>query len=113
MQCLFDTNALVFPFCLFKNWSTVPALPSVTTVSPGPVLVDIENLPRSPGTSPQDKKWCVTCGISLLYFGRSKLYFGRSNYYRSLQIVYHSFSQAHLSYMCLWKSINLIFGFLA
>ncbi|KAJ6665592.1 hypothetical protein lerEdw1_003435 [Lerista edwardsae] len=40
-----------------QNWSTVPALPSVTTVSPGPVLVDIENLPRSPGTSQQDKKW--------------------------------------------------------
>lgn len=38
----------------------MPALSSVTAISPGPVLVDIENLPRSPGTSQQDKKWCVT-----------------------------------------------------
>ncbi|XP_066467826.1 band 4.1-like protein 5 isoform X2 [Tiliqua scincoides] len=39
-----------------QNWSTVPSLPSATAVSPGPVLVDIENLPRSPGTTQQDKK---------------------------------------------------------
>uniref|UniRef100_A0A670K4Z8 Band 4.1-like protein 5 n=1 Tax=Podarcis muralis TaxID=64176 RepID=A0A670K4Z8_PODMU len=39
-----------------QNWSAMPALPSVTAVPSGPVLVEIENLPRSPGTSQQDKK---------------------------------------------------------
>ncbi|XP_053259037.1 band 4.1-like protein 5 isoform X2 [Podarcis raffonei] len=48
-----------------QNWSAMPALPSVTAVPSGPVLVEIENLPRSPGTSQQDKK-CVPLIVDLL-----------------------------------------------
>uniref|UniRef100_A0A8C8SIJ9 Band 4.1-like protein 5 n=1 Tax=Pelusios castaneus TaxID=367368 RepID=A0A8C8SIJ9_9SAUR len=42
-----------------QSWSTKPTLPVITTVPSGPVLVEIENLPRSPGASQQDVKWCV------------------------------------------------------
>ncbi|XP_033017927.1 band 4.1-like protein 5 isoform X1 [Lacerta agilis] len=48
-----------------QNWSAMPALPSVTSVPSGPVLVEIENLPRSPGTSQQDKK-CMPLIVDLL-----------------------------------------------
>ncbi|XP_061465162.1 band 4.1-like protein 5 isoform X2 [Rhineura floridana] len=48
-----------------QNWNTMPALPSVTTVPSGPVLVEIENLPRSPGTIQQDKK-CMPLIVDLL-----------------------------------------------
>uniref|UniRef100_A0A2D4P4G7 Uncharacterized protein n=1 Tax=Micrurus surinamensis TaxID=129470 RepID=A0A2D4P4G7_MICSU len=36
---------------------TRSAFPSVAPVPSGPVLVEIENLPRNSGTSQQDKKW--------------------------------------------------------
>uniref|UniRef100_A0A803SUX6 Band 4.1-like protein 5 n=1 Tax=Anolis carolinensis TaxID=28377 RepID=A0A803SUX6_ANOCA len=38
------------------TWSAVTVLPSIMPVPSGPVLVEIENLPRSPGTSQQEKK---------------------------------------------------------
>ncbi|KFQ04126.1 Band 4.1-like 5, partial [Leptosomus discolor] len=41
-----------------KSWNAKPNLPVLTTVPSAPVLVEIENLPRSPGASQQDKK-CV------------------------------------------------------
>ncbi|KFV77723.1 Band 4.1-like 5, partial [Struthio camelus australis] len=40
------------------HWNAKPNLPVLTAVPSAPVLVEIENLPRSPGTSQQDKK-CV------------------------------------------------------
>ncbi|XP_025022132.1 band 4.1-like protein 5 [Python bivittatus] len=43
-----------------QNWSTIP---SVAAVPSGPVLVEIENLPRNSGTSQQDKK-CL-CNMPL------------------------------------------------
>ncbi|NXJ94124.1 E41L5 protein, partial [Corythaixoides concolor] len=39
-------------------WNAKPNLPVLTAVPSAPVLVEIENLPRSPGASQQDKK-CV------------------------------------------------------
>ncbi|NXY59810.1 E41L5 protein, partial [Callaeas wilsoni] len=41
----------------FKNsgWNAKPNLPVLTAVPSAPVLVEIENLPRSPGASQQDK----------------------------------------------------------
>lgn len=42
-----------------KIWNAKPNLPVLTAVPTAPVLVEIENLPRSPGTSQQDKKWYV------------------------------------------------------
>ncbi|NXE33102.1 E41L5 protein, partial [Ptilorrhoa leucosticta] len=41
----------------FKNssWNAKPNLPVLTVVPSAPVLVEIENLPRSPGASQQDK----------------------------------------------------------
>lgn len=36
--------------------STLPMIPSVPS---GPVLVEIENLPRSPGTDQHGRKWFV------------------------------------------------------
>ena len=36
--------------------STAPVLPSVPS---GPVVVEVENLPRSPGADQHDKKWFV------------------------------------------------------
>nr|XP_020661197.1 band 4.1-like protein 5 isoform X2 [Pogona vitticeps]XP_020661206.1 band 4.1-like protein 5 isoform X2 [Pogona vitticeps]XP_020661216.1 band 4.1-like protein 5 isoform X2 [Pogona vitticeps] len=48
-----------------QNWSTMTALPSGTALSSGPVLVEIEKLPRSPGTSQQDKK-CLPVIADLL-----------------------------------------------
>ncbi|NWH80043.1 E41L5 protein, partial [Piaya cayana] len=38
-----------------QSWNAKPNLPVLTTVSSAPVLVEIENLPRSPGASQQDK----------------------------------------------------------
>ncbi|NXY90191.1 E41L5 protein, partial [Alcedo cyanopectus] len=38
-----------------QSWNAKPNLPVLTAVPPAPVLVDIENLPRSPGASQQDK----------------------------------------------------------
>uniref|UniRef100_A0A8B9G580 Band 4.1-like protein 5 n=1 Tax=Amazona collaria TaxID=241587 RepID=A0A8B9G580_9PSIT len=42
-------------FC--SSWNAKPNLPVLTVVPSAPVLVEIENLPRSPGASQQDKKW--------------------------------------------------------
>uniref|UniRef100_A0A8D0HQ20 Erythrocyte membrane protein band 4.1 like 5 n=1 Tax=Sphenodon punctatus TaxID=8508 RepID=A0A8D0HQ20_SPHPU len=39
-----------------QSWNAKPTLPVVTTVPSGPVLVEIETLPRSPRASQQDKK---------------------------------------------------------
>lgn len=36
--------------------STLPVVPSVPS---GPVLAEIENLPRNPGTDQHDRKWFV------------------------------------------------------
>ncbi|KFW80184.1 Band 4.1-like 5, partial [Manacus vitellinus] len=52
-------NGLALVSCIrTKNWNAKPNLPVVTAVPSTPVLVEIENLPRSPGTSQQDKK-CI------------------------------------------------------
>ncbi|KAJ7345909.1 hypothetical protein JRQ81_001859, partial [Phrynocephalus forsythii] len=48
-----------------QNWNTVTALPPGTALSSGPVLVEIENLPRSPGTTQQDKQ-CLPTIVDLL-----------------------------------------------
>uniref|UniRef100_A0A8C8SLQ2 Band 4.1-like protein 5 n=1 Tax=Pelusios castaneus TaxID=367368 RepID=A0A8C8SLQ2_9SAUR len=48
-----------------QSWSTKPTLPVITTVPSGPVLVEIENLPRSPGASQQDVK-CIPLIVDLL-----------------------------------------------
>ncbi|XP_009867747.1 PREDICTED: band 4.1-like protein 5, partial [Apaloderma vittatum] len=40
------------------SWNAKPSLPVLTAVPSAPVLVEIENLPRSPGASQQDKK-CI------------------------------------------------------
>ncbi|XP_075789182.1 band 4.1-like protein 5 isoform X2 [Pelodiscus sinensis] len=47
-----------------QSWNAKPTLP-VMTASSGPVLVEIENLPRSPGASLQDKK-CMPLIVDLL-----------------------------------------------
>uniref|UniRef100_A0A672UWN5 Erythrocyte membrane protein band 4.1 like 5 n=1 Tax=Strigops habroptila TaxID=2489341 RepID=A0A672UWN5_STRHB len=39
-----------------SSWNAKPNLPVLTAVPSAPVLVEIENLPRSPGASQQDKK---------------------------------------------------------
>ncbi|KFW00135.1 Band 4.1-like 5, partial [Eurypyga helias] len=44
--------------CENQSWNAKPNLPVLTAVPSAPVLVEIENLPRSPGASQQDKK-CV------------------------------------------------------
>ncbi|XP_071602834.1 band 4.1-like protein 5 isoform X2 [Heliangelus exortis] len=41
-----------------QSWNAKPNLPVLTAIPSAPVLVEIENLPRSPGASQQDKK-CV------------------------------------------------------
>ncbi|NWS80345.1 E41L5 protein, partial [Toxostoma redivivum] len=41
-----------------QSWNAKPNLPVLTAVPSAPVLVEIENLPRSPGASQQDKK-CI------------------------------------------------------
>ncbi|XP_040458797.1 band 4.1-like protein 5 isoform X6 [Falco naumanni] len=41
-----------------QSWNAKPNLPVLTAVPSAPILVEIENLPRSPGASQQDKK-CV------------------------------------------------------
>ncbi|XP_026707877.1 band 4.1-like protein 5 isoform X7 [Athene cunicularia] len=41
-----------------QSWNAKPNLPVLTAVPPAPVLVEIENLPRSPGASQQDRK-CI------------------------------------------------------
>ncbi|KFP20808.1 Band 4.1-like 5, partial [Egretta garzetta] len=54
-------NSLVLALCLRRSgdtWNAKPNLPVLTAVPSAPVLVEIENLPRSPGASQQDKK-CV------------------------------------------------------
>uniref|UniRef100_A0A8C9EI60 Erythrocyte membrane protein band 4.1 like 5 n=1 Tax=Pavo cristatus TaxID=9049 RepID=A0A8C9EI60_PAVCR len=64
-----DTKIGLF-FCVYSNllvyvlspksWNVKPNLPVLTAAVPSaPVLVEIENLPRSPGASQQDKKWYV------------------------------------------------------
>lgn len=57
----------------------MPALPSVTAVSSGPALVEIETISRSPGTSQKDNKWCVTLVSACAALEREC-------YYDSLQI---------------------------
>uniref|UniRef100_A0A8D0F0Q0 Band 4.1-like protein 5 n=1 Tax=Strix occidentalis caurina TaxID=311401 RepID=A0A8D0F0Q0_STROC len=42
-----------------QSWNAKPNLPVLTAVPSAPVLVEIENLPRSPGASQQDRKWYV------------------------------------------------------
>ncbi|XP_065696511.1 band 4.1-like protein 5 isoform X2 [Patagioenas fasciata] len=51
-------NAVVNQTNGSQVWNAKPSLPVLTAVPTAPVLVEIENLPRSPGTSQQDKK-CV------------------------------------------------------
>ncbi|KFV63437.1 Band 4.1-like 5, partial [Dryobates pubescens] len=53
-------NSLALILCLRSGdiWNAKPNLPVLTAVPSAPVLVEIENLPRSPGASQQDKK-CI------------------------------------------------------
>ncbi|KFP53298.1 Band 4.1-like 5, partial [Cathartes aura] len=54
-------NSLALALCLRRSgdiWNAKPNLPVLTVVPSAPVLVEIENLPRSPGASQQDKK-CI------------------------------------------------------
>ncbi|XP_034642347.1 band 4.1-like protein 5 isoform X3 [Trachemys scripta elegans] len=48
-----------------QSWNAKPTLPVKMTVPSGPVLVEIENLPRSPGASQQDMK-CMPLIVDLL-----------------------------------------------
>uniref|UniRef100_A0A452HT27 Band 4.1-like protein 5 n=1 Tax=Gopherus agassizii TaxID=38772 RepID=A0A452HT27_9SAUR len=48
-----------------QSWTAKPTLPVIMTVPSGPVLVEIENLPRSPGASQQDTK-CMPLIVDLL-----------------------------------------------
>ncbi|XP_075286701.1 band 4.1-like protein 5 isoform X1 [Opisthocomus hoazin] len=51
-------NAVISQTNGSQSWNAKPNLPVLTAVPSAPVLVEIENLPRSPGASQQDKK-CV------------------------------------------------------
>lgn len=45
-----------------KSWNVKPNLPVLTAAVPSaPVLVEIENLPRSPGASQHDKWYVLLC----------------------------------------------------
>ncbi|KYO18213.1 band 4.1-like protein 5 isoform X1 [Alligator mississippiensis] len=48
-----------------QSWNAKPALPVVRTAPSGPVLVEIENLPRSAGANQQDKS-CMPLIVDLL-----------------------------------------------
>lgn len=50
-------NAVISQTNGSQSWNAKPNLPVLTAVPSAPVLVEIENLPRSPGASQQDKKW--------------------------------------------------------
>ncbi|KFP03352.1 Band 4.1-like 5, partial [Calypte anna] len=54
-------KSIALVLCLKRSgdlWNAKPNLPVLTAIPSAPVLVEIENLPRSPGASQQDKK-CV------------------------------------------------------
>ncbi|XP_057883428.1 band 4.1-like protein 5 isoform X3 [Melospiza georgiana] len=51
-------NAVISQTNGSQSWNAKPNLPVLTAVPSAPVLVEIENLPRSPGASQQDKK-CI------------------------------------------------------
>ncbi|XP_068051532.1 band 4.1-like protein 5 isoform X3 [Anomalospiza imberbis] len=51
-------NAVISQTNGSQSWNTKPNVPVLTAVPSAPVLVEIENLPRSPGASQQDKK-CI------------------------------------------------------
>ncbi|XP_054371337.1 band 4.1-like protein 5 isoform X2 [Molothrus ater] len=51
-------NAVISQINGSQSWNAKPSLPVLTAVPSAPVLVEIENLPRSPGASQQDKK-CI------------------------------------------------------
>ncbi|KFV56397.1 Band 4.1-like 5, partial [Tyto alba] len=54
-------KSFALALCLRRSggiWNAKPNLPVLTAVPSAPVLVEIENLPRSPGASQQDKK-CI------------------------------------------------------
>ncbi|KAJ7407852.1 Band 4.1-like protein 5 [Willisornis vidua] len=51
-------NAVVSQTNGSQSWNAKPNLPVLTAVPSAPVLVEIENLPRSPGASQQDNK-CI------------------------------------------------------
>ncbi|XP_062951404.1 band 4.1-like protein 5 isoform X2 [Cynocephalus volans] len=48
-----------------QAWGVRSTLPVIPSISSGPVLVEIENLPRSPGTDQHDRK-CLPPNIDLL-----------------------------------------------
>uniref|UniRef100_A0A8C6JR59 Band 4.1-like protein 5 n=1 Tax=Melopsittacus undulatus TaxID=13146 RepID=A0A8C6JR59_MELUD len=50
-------NAVIHQTNGSQSWNAKPNLPVLTVVPSAPVLVEIENLSRSPGASQQDKKW--------------------------------------------------------
>ncbi|NXN06674.1 E41L5 protein, partial [Indicator maculatus] len=54
---LFLLRSIIHFVCILspKSWNAKPNLPVLTGVPSTPVLVEIENLPRSPGASQQDK----------------------------------------------------------
>ncbi|XP_037998072.1 band 4.1-like protein 5 isoform X1 [Motacilla alba alba] len=51
-------NAVISQTNGSQSWNAKPNLPVLTAVPSAPILVEIENLPRSPGASQQDKK-CI------------------------------------------------------
>uniref|UniRef100_A0A8D2NIN1 Band 4.1-like protein 5 n=1 Tax=Zosterops lateralis melanops TaxID=1220523 RepID=A0A8D2NIN1_ZOSLA len=58
-RTLAANNAIISQTNGSQSWNAKPNLPVLTAVPSAPVLVEIENLPRSPGASQQDKKWYV------------------------------------------------------
>lgn len=66
-----------FYLLFFQNRS---ALPSAAAVPSGPVLVEIENLPRNTGTSQQDKKWYVTLISHLVLYWERTVIAGHFRY---------------------------------
>ncbi|KAF4796966.1 Band 4.1-like protein 5 [Turdus rufiventris] len=58
-------NAIISQNNGSQSWNAKPNLPGLTAVPSAPILVEIENLPRSPGASQQDKK-CVYIHVSLV-----------------------------------------------
>ncbi|NXT59760.1 E41L5 protein, partial [Chaetops frenatus] len=57
LRCIIHAanNAVISQTNGSQSWNAKPNLPVLTAVPSAPVLVEIENLPRSPGASQQDK----------------------------------------------------------
>ncbi|NWW85635.1 E41L5 protein, partial [Rhynochetos jubatus] len=55
LRCIIHCENQVITSFKASSWNAKPNLPVLTAVPSAPVLVEIENLPRSPGASQQDK----------------------------------------------------------